>query len=98
MTIDAPVSDALLAEFENAWRDGAPVFGCCRKAVATALSGVDPVRLLSEDVTSRVSALRTAVDAEMPGHLDGHRCCVGHLADVAFDLPDAMRGQMAPSA
>ncbi|HUG83719.1 MAG TPA: hypothetical protein VMM13_04095 [Euzebya sp.] len=94
MTTNAPVRDALLAEFEQAWRDGSPVFGCCRRAVGVALAGVDPIALLSEDATARVSALRDAVEAELPGHLEGHRCCVGHLADVAFDLPDAL----APTA
>ncbi|MEE8600490.1 hypothetical protein [Euzebya tangerina] len=98
MTINAPVRDELLAEFENAWRDGAPVFGCCRKTVATALAGVDPVSLLAEDATTRVTALRAAVEADMPGHLDGHRCCVGHLADLAFDLPDMMGDRMASTA
>lgn len=94
MTTNAPVRDTLLAEFDQAWRDGSPVFACCRRAVGVALDGVDPIALLSEDATARVSALREAVDAELPGHLDGHRCCVGHIADVAFDLPDAL----APSA
>lgn len=89
-TTNAPVRDALLAEFDQAWRDGTPVFGCCRKAVSLALEHTDPVELLGLDATARVAALRDAVEAEMPGHLDGHRCCVGHLADVAFDLPDAL--------
>lgn len=89
-TTNAPVRDALLAEFDQAWRDGAPIFGCCRKAVSLALEHTDPVALLGLDATARVAALRDAVDAEMPGHLDGHRCCVGHLADLAFDLPDAL--------
>ncbi len=94
MTTNAPVRDNLLAEFDQAWRDGSPVFGCCRRSVAAALEGVDPLALLVEDATTRVTVLREAVDSEIPGHLDGHRCCVGHLADVAFDLPDAL----APSA
>jgi hypothetical protein len=89
-TTNAPVRDALLAEFDQAWRDGAPVFGCCRRAVGVALEHTAPVDLLGLDATARVSALRDAVEAELPGHLDGHRCCVGHLADVAFDLPDAL--------
>jgi hypothetical protein len=87
-TTNAPVRDALLAEFDQAWRGGSPVFGCCRRAVGVALAGVDTISLLGEGPTARVRALRDAVDAELPGHLDGHRCCVGHLADVAFDLPD----------
>lgn len=90
MTTNAPVRDALLAEFDQAWRDGSPVFGCCRRAVGVALEGIDPLEMLALDATGRVAALRDAVDVELPGHLDGHRCCVGHLADVAFDLPDAL--------
>jgi hypothetical protein len=39
---------------------------------------------------ARVQALREAVEAELPGHLSTHRCCVGHLADLAFDLPDLL--------
>ncbi len=89
-TTNAPVRESLLAEFDQAWRDGTPVFACCRRSVAIALDGVDTLSLLAEDATTRVTALRGAVDEELPGHLDGHRCCVGHLADVAFDLPDAM--------
>lgn len=90
MTTNAPVRDTLLAEFDQAWRDGSPVFACCRRSVAVALEGVDPVALLAADATTRVTALRDAVDEATPGHLEGHRCCVGHLADVAFDLPDAL--------
>ena len=90
MTTNAPTREALIAEFDQAWRDGAPVFGCCRKSVAIALEGIDEAALASADVTTRVNALRDAVEAELPGHLDGHRCCVGHLADVAFDLPSTM--------
>lgn len=90
MTTNAPVRDALLAEFDQAWRGGSPVFACCRRSVGIALEEVDTVALLAEDATTRVTTLRDAVEGQMPGHLDGHRCCVGHLADVAFDLPDAM--------
>ncbi|CAN5472213.1 hypothetical protein BH23ACT9_BH23ACT9_01890 [soil metagenome] len=90
MTTYAPVRDALLAEFDQAWRDGSPVFGCCRRAVGVALDGVDPIDLLALDATARVTALKAAVESELPGHLEGHRCCVGHIADVAFDLPDAL--------
>ncbi len=87
---NAPARDSLIAEFDQPWRGGSPVFGCCRKAVGAALDRVDTVALLAMDVTTRVTALRDAVEAEMPGHLEGHRCCVGHLADLAFDLPDLM--------
>ncbi len=90
MTTNAPVRDALLAEFDQAWRGGSPVFACCRRAVGVALEGVDTVDLLTEDATTRVNALREAVETELPGHLEAHRCCVGHIADVAFDLPDAL--------
>ncbi len=90
MTTNAPVRDALLAEFDQAWRGGSPVFQCCRRAVGVALEGVDTLELLTQDATSRVNALNQAVEADMPGHLDAHRCCVGHIADLAFDLPDAL--------
>ncbi|MGI9017586.1 MAG: hypothetical protein ACR2HR_10875 [Euzebya sp.] len=94
MTTNAPVRDSLLAEFDQAWRDGSPVFACCRRSVAIALDDVDTVGLLGQDATTRVISLRAAVEQELPGHLDGHRCCVGHLADLAFDLPDSL----APTA
>lgn len=81
-------ADRLLEEFDAAWRDGTPVFGCCRKSVAVAVGNVDVASLTPQDATARVKALREAVEAEMPGHLDAHRCCAGHLADLAFDLPD----------
>lgn len=92
-TTNAPARDTLLAEFDQAWRDGTPVFGCCRRAVGVALEGIDPLEMLALDATGRVAALRDVVDSELPGHLDGHRCCVGHLADVAFDLPDALAAE-----
>lgn len=79
--------DELLEQFEQALRDGSPVFNCCRRMVTVALDNTDLVELLDTDVTTRVTTLRDAVEKEHPGHLDGHRCCVGHLADVAFDLP-----------
>jgi hypothetical protein len=82
-----PAADVLLKEFEGPWRDDTPVFGCCRKAVAAALEHVDVLALISLDATARVRALREAVEGELPGHLAAHRCCAGHLADLAFDLP-----------
>lgn len=85
-----PAADALLKQFEGAWRDDTPVFGCCRRAVATALSHVDAVALIPLDATARVRALRDALERELPGHLTTHRCCAGHLADLAFDLPDLL--------
>lgn len=88
---NAPVRDAMLAQFDQPWRSGSPVFACCRRAVGIALDTVDTIELAQQDVTSRVTALRDAVEAELPGHIAGHRCCVGHLADLAFDLPDATR-------
>lgn len=87
---NAPVRDALIAEFDQPWRAGAPVFACCRRSVALALEKTDSHALVEATATERVNALRAAVEEEMPGHLDGHRCCVGHLADVAFDLPEAL--------
>lgn len=79
---------AVLEEFDAAWRDDVPVFGCCRKSVGMAVANLDLVEVASLDVTSRVQTLRAAVEREQPGHLDTHRCCAGHLANVAFDLPD----------
>lgn len=90
MTTDTLSHDELLAEFEQPWRGGSPVFACCRRSVGVALDAVDLDALGSEDVTTRVNALRDAVEMELPGHLDAHRCCVGHLADLAFDLPDTV--------
>jgi hypothetical protein len=83
-------ADALVQQFEGPWRDDTPVFGCCRKAVAAALAGVDPVSLIPLDATARVRALREAIERQLPGHLSAHRCCSGHLADLAFDLPDLL--------
>lgn len=91
MTASAAAADTLTKEFEGAWRDDTPVFGCCRKAVTTAVENTDVLHVASLDVTSRVQALRAAVEAQTPGHLDTHRCCAGHLADLAFDLPDLLR-------
>lgn len=89
-TTPSSTTEALLAEFEEPWRDGMPVFGCCRKAVNAALGRIDAIAISPLDATARVRALRDAVEAEMPGHLDAHRCCSGHLADLAFDLPDLL--------
>lgn len=86
----AAASDTLLQEFESAWRDDTPVFGCCRKAVATAVEQTDVFDVVSLDATARVQALRAAVDEQLPEHLSAHRCCAGHLADLAFDLPDLL--------
>ena len=83
-------ADTLLAQFEGPWRDETPVFGCCRKAVASALEQVDPISLIGLDATARVRALRVALEAEMGDHLQTHRCCAGHLADLAFDIPDLL--------
>lgn len=80
----------LTAPFDAPWRDGAPVFACCRKAVAIAVDAVDVGSVAALDVTARVQALRNAVDAELPGHVAAHRCCAGHLADLAFDMPQLL--------
>lgn len=78
------------SEFEGAWRDDMPVFACCRRSVATAVEAVDLHDAATRDATARVQALREPVEAEFPGHLESHRCCAGHLADLAFDLPDLL--------
>ncbi|WP_336249290.1 hypothetical protein [Stomatohabitans albus] len=74
----------LLAQFDQPWRDGTPVFACCRKTIEAAINTVDLEAVACLPVSERVQALRATAD---PKHLDGHRCCVGHLADLAFDLP-----------
>lgn len=90
---EAPAVDRIVAQFDQAWRDETPIFGCCRKAVKVALRGADPRALVDLDPAARVRALHAAVEAELPGHLDGHRCCRGHLADLAFDLPDLFEAE-----
>lgn len=82
----------LLEQFEDAWRDGAPVFACCRRSVAIAVEHLDVVELTTADPTARVHQLRDPVEAAQPGHLDSHRCCANHLADLAFDAPDLIAG------
>jgi hypothetical protein len=83
-------AESVLREFGGAWRDDTPIFGCCRRAVETAVEAADLVDTATQDATARVQALREAVQRELPGHLDSHRCCAGHLADLAFDLPDIL--------
>jgi hypothetical protein len=78
----------LLREFEDAWRDGAPVFACCRRTIATAVDGVDVLELVTMDPARRVHALRAPVEQAQPGQLASHRCCANHLADLALDAPD----------
>jgi hypothetical protein len=78
----------MLREFEGAWRDGSPVFGCCRRAIATAIDDTDLVELATADPARRVQMLREPVEAATPGHLASHRCCANHLADLAFDAPE----------
>jgi hypothetical protein len=80
----------LLAQYDKAWKDDTPVFGCCRKSVAAAVDSVDVLEAATLDVTARVRAMRAAVDEQSPGYFDTHRCCAGHLADLAFDLPDLL--------
>jgi hypothetical protein len=87
-------AEAVLREFEGPWRDHTPVFGCCRRAIEAAVAHGDVVETATLDVTARVQALRAAVERELPGHLASHRCCSGHIADLAFDLPDLL----APAA
>jgi hypothetical protein len=86
----ATVAKSVLSEFEGAWRDDVPVFACCRRSVQTAVERVDLAEVAALDVTSRVQTLREAVEAAQPGHLAAHRCCSGHLANIAFDLPDLL--------
>lgn len=81
-------AEAVLREFEGAWRGETPIFGCCRKVVESAVAEGDVVEAVTLDVTARVQALRAAVEQELPGHMESHRCCAGHIADLAFDLPD----------
>ena len=83
-------ASALLKEFEGAWRDNTPIFGCCRKSVSTTAENADLLAITALDPAARVRALRAVLEAENPGHLDTHRCCAGHLADLAFDLPDLL--------
>ena len=89
-TTPTSASQRLLGEFEGAWRDDTPVFGCCRKSVATTVENVDVVEVATLSTVERVQELRSVLEAEAPGHLDAHRCCAGHLADLAFDLPDLL--------
>lgn len=77
----------LIAQFDQPWRDGTPVFACCRKTVETAINTIDLEATACLPVAERVQALRATAD---PQHLAGHRCCVGHLADLAFDLPSVV--------
>ncbi|HWH31177.1 MAG TPA: hypothetical protein VNU01_00755, partial [Egibacteraceae bacterium] len=58
--------------------------------VAAAVEGVEVYDVAPLDATARVRALRDAVEQALPGHLDSHRCCAGHVADLAFDLPDLL--------
>jgi hypothetical protein len=87
VTTSTTAAESVLHEFDAAWRDDTPIFGCCRKAVASAIEGMDLLDLATREVTDRVQALRASVESDMPGHLEAHRCCAGHLADLAFDLP-----------
>ena len=87
MTTSTAVAESVIREFEAAWRDETPVFGCCRKAVAAAVEDMDLLDLATREVTDRVQTLRSALDERLPGHLETHRCCSGHVADLAFDLP-----------
>ena len=86
----APAAERLLKAFDGPWRDETPVFGCCRKTIAVAVEHTDMLTVTTLDPAARVRALREAVEAQLPGHLAAHRCCAGHLADLAFDLPDLL--------
>lgn len=90
MTTRTHADEAVLQEFEGPWRDGTPVFGCCRKTVEAVVERADLAEVGALDVTARVQALREVAEEVLPGHLEAHRCCAGHLADVAFDLPSLL--------
>ncbi|MPZ87331.1 MAG: hypothetical protein GEU81_04480 [Nitriliruptorales bacterium] len=98
MTRTGAAATTVLSEFDPAWRDDVPVFACCRKSVATAVEKLDLVEISSLDVTERVQAIRGVVEAEQPGHLAAHRCCAGHLANVAFDLPELIAPEVEAGA
>ena len=89
-------AEQITAEFDGPWRDDTPVFDCCRKAISAATHSADLEHIAALDVTARVQTLRDAVEAELPGHLDAHRCCAGHLADLAFDLPGILEARAEP--
>jgi len=86
----AAAAHRITSEFDNAWRDDVPVFACCRRSVATATEKVDLAEVATLDVTTRVKTIRDAVEADNAGYLSSHRCCSGHLANMAFDLPDLL--------
>lgn len=91
MTVtQATARQTLVGEFEAAWRDGAPVFACCRKTIGIAVEGRDVTGLCALGPAQRVHALREPVEKALPGHLESHRCCANHLADLAFDLPELL--------
>ena len=89
-TPSAAAASALLKQFEGAWRDDTPIFACCRRAVTTAVEHADINQIAALDPVARVRALRDVLEIESPGHLDTHRCCAGHVTDLAFDLPDLL--------
>lgn len=93
-----PAASAVLAEFEPAWRDDVPIFACCRRSVGIAVERADLLEIAALDATARVQAIRAAVESELPGHLAAHRCCSGHLANLAFDLPDLLAPVRAEQA
>ena len=90
MTTTSAAATNLLKEFDGPWRDDTPVFGCCRKAVQEAVEHADVISIATLEPAARVRALRDVLETQLPGHLDSHRCCVGHLADLAFDLPELL--------
>jgi hypothetical protein len=88
VNVTTSLADNIAQEFAGPWRDESPVFGCCRNAVQIALAGVDIPELLTMSPTIRFAHLAAAVDAVYPDQLRTHRCCTGHVADLAFDLTD----------
>jgi hypothetical protein len=90
MTTRTHAAEAILREFDGPWRDNTPVFGCCRKTVEAVIDRLELAEVGVQDVTARVQALRAEAEEVLPGHLEAHRCCAGHLADLAFDLPSLL--------
>jgi hypothetical protein len=86
----ATTARAVLSQFDASWRDDVPVFACCRRSVEKAVDNVDLAEVAALDVAARVQAIRDAVESDQPGYLAAHRCCAGHLANVAFDLPELL--------
>ena len=73
--------------FADSWRDGNPVFRCCRQ-IGELVADSDDAPNAASPPQERVQALRAIVESARPGHLDAHRCCAMHLADLGLDWPE----------